>query len=143
MRVLVCGGRDFGEVPMGCPATERARMEKKAHTERSLLHAALSTLAVDKGISAVIHGGARGADGEAGYWARRNMVPEERFNADWKAHGKAAGPIRNQRMIDEAKPDLVVAFPGGKGTEDMVSRAERAGIPVIRAAPPLLEFVAP
>jgi hypothetical protein len=44
--------------------------------------------------------------------------------------GKAAGPIRNQRMIDEGKPDLVIAFPGGRGTADMVSRAKKAGIPV-------------
>ena len=47
--------------------------------------------------------------------------------ADWTKHGKAAGPIRNQKMLDEC-PDLVVAFPGGKGTADMVRRAMKAGI---------------
>lgn len=45
-------------------------------------------------------------------------------------NGKAAGPIRNQRMLDEGKPDLVVAFPGGRGTADMVRRAKAAGVPV-------------
>lgn len=45
----------------------------------------------------------------------------------------AAGPIRNQQMLDDGKPDLVVAFPGGKGTADMVRRARVAGIPTIEA----------
>lgn len=49
----------------------------------------------------------------------------------WKDHGKAAGPIRNQLMLDDFKPDLVVAFPGGKGTADMVKKAQDAGVTVI------------
>ena len=44
--------------------------------------------------------------------------------------GKRAGPLRNQRMLDEGKPDLVVAFPGGGGTKDMVRRAVKAGVSV-------------
>ncbi len=43
--------------------------------------------------------------------------------------------IRNQQMLDEAKPDMVLAFPGGRGTDDMVSRAEKAGVPVTIALP--------
>jgi hypothetical protein len=42
--------------------------------------------------------------------------------------GKTAGPLRNQRMLDEGKPDLVVAFPGGGGTKDIVRRAVKAGL---------------
>jgi hypothetical protein len=49
---------------------------------------------------------------------------------DWKRHGPAAGPMRNQRMLDWG-PDLVVAFAGGKGTADMVRRARAAGVDVI------------
>jgi len=46
---------------------------------------------------------------------------------EWDELGKKAGPLRNQRMLDEGKPDLVVAFPGGGGTKDMVSaRLRRA-----------------
>lgn len=50
--------------------------------------------------------------------------------ADWKKHGKAAGPIRNQSMLTEHKPDLVIAFPLGesKGTRDMIRKAKAAGI---------------
>src|SRR5262249_16770583 len=46
---------------------------------------------------------------------------------EWDELGKKAGPLRNQRMLDEGKPDLVVAFPGGGGTKDMVRRAVQAG----------------
>ena len=42
----------------------------------------------------------------------------------------AAGPKRNQQMLDEAKPDMVVAFPGGKGTAHMRQIAKAAGVPV-------------
>ena len=52
------------------------------------------------------------------------------YPAQWDVYGRRAGPIRNQEMIDEGKPDGVVAFPGGKGTADMVRRAEAAGLKV-------------
>lgn len=111
MRVLVCGGRDFKDATWLCKAMDY------------LYH--------DKGpFHAVVHGGARGADHEAGSWARARDIPEIVFRADWDKHGKAAGPLRNQRMLDEGKPDIVIAFPGGPGTADMVRRARDAGLPV-------------
>ena len=55
------------------------------------------------------------------------------FPAEWDKYGVSAGPIRNQKMIDEGKPDLVFAFPGGRGTTDMIRRAAVAGIRVVRA----------
>ena len=52
--------------------------------------------------------------------------------ADWELEGKAAGPIRNQRMLDIHQPDLVLAFhrfiANSKGTKDMVDRARKAGV---------------
>jgi hypothetical protein len=57
-------------------------------------------------------------------------VPVVRYPADWARHGNAAGLVRNQQMLDDGKPDLAVAFPGGKGTADMVRRARKAGIPI-------------
>jgi hypothetical protein len=86
-------------------------------------------------IDVIIEGDARGADRIAGYWARRSKIDNLKFRADWSAHGNNAGPIRNQRMIDEGKPDLVIAFPGGKGTRDMIAKAEAAGIEVVKAHP--------
>ena len=44
--------------------------------------------------------------------------------------GLSAGPARNQRMLDEGKPDAGIAFPGGPGTADMTRRLKEAGIPV-------------
>lgn len=81
----------------------------------------------------LIHGAARGADSCAARWARTGGPGEidvEAYPADWKRYGRGAGPVRNQQMLDEGKPDLVVAFPGGVGTADMVRRAKRAGVEV-------------
>ena len=50
------------------------------------------------------------------------------FPADWAKHGKAAGPIRNAEMLTEFLPDYIVAFPGGKGTADMLRKAEKARV---------------
>ncbi len=81
----------------------------------------------------VICGGARGVDTCALNSANRlNLIVLE-FPADWALHGKAAGPIRNQQMLDQ-KPDLVIAIHEdeslGKGTLDMVTMARKAGVPV-------------
>jgi hypothetical protein len=67
-------------------------------------------------------------EGEPLGWSRRRA--DRCLCRTVKKHGRAARPIRNQRMLDEGKPDLVVAFPGGRGTTDMIRRAERAGVPV-------------
>lgn len=107
-RVLVCGGRNYSD-------------EAKVFAE-------LDALAPD----VVIEGGAGGADGLAWLWTRRKLGPGRllTFKAEWDRDGRAAGPKRNQRMLDEGKPDLVLAFPGGRGTADMVRRAKRAGVEV-------------
>lgn len=79
----------------------------------------------------VIHGGAKGADSLAGRWARECGVHTASVPALWGDHGKAAGHIRNRIMLGLC-PDYCVAFPGGKGTEGMVSLCEAAGVPVWR-----------
>lgn len=110
MRVLVCGGRD---------------LEDYKYVERIL-----NSYHFFYGFSCLIHGGAYGADNLAGVWAQQHEIPMEVYPADWKQHGKAAGPIRNKQMLDEGKPDIVIAFPGGKGTANMVDQAHNAGIEV-------------
>ena len=121
MRVLVCGGRDFRD------------KQKLSET----LDAIVPRTAADRygnwlpSDITILSGGAPGADRMAADWAVVNWCDLREFPANWRAHGPAAGPIRNQRMIDEGMPDLVVAFPGGRGTADMVSRARKAGIEVI------------
>lgn len=125
MRVLVCGGRDFKD-------------KKLMH--RTLLWAVPWVEPDEYGNSlpdnvTIIHGGARGADHLAHEWAVAHWCGFVEFIADWSKHGPAAGPIRNQRMIDEGKPDLVIAFPGGRGTADMVRRAKAAGLEVREITP--------
>ena len=110
LRVLVCGGRDYADSAMAFEIMDWIKLHW--------------------GVAAIIHGGQTGADSIGANWAEYRDVPAEAFPADW-AQGKSAGPIRNQRMIDEGKPDLVVAFPGGRGTADMVGRAQRAKIKVM------------
>jgi hypothetical protein len=115
MRVLVCGGRNFAD--------------------RALLHRVLDSLHDKTPINCVIHGAARGADTLADHWAQINGIPAYRFHAPWTKHGRGAGPIRNQRMIDKGNPDLVVGFPGAKGTKDMLWRARGACLKVIKVRP--------
>ena len=55
-------------------------------------------------------------------------IPAVAFPADWQKHGKRAGPIRNALMLAEGKPDLVIGFAGGKGTDDMLRKAFRSGV---------------
>jgi len=63
-------------------------------------------------------------------WARARMIQVRCYNADWQRHGRGAGPIRNQAMLDDGKPHLVIAFPGGRGTVDMIRRAKAAAVAV-------------
>lgn len=110
-RVLVCGGREY--------------------TDRNALYAALDRLHAERGFTALIAGGARGADNLAAEWANDRGVPTEIYMAEWDRLGRKAGPIRNKRMLDEGKPDLVVAFPGGKGTAGMMELTRAANVALI------------
>lgn len=110
MRVLVCGGRDF--------------------TDADLLNRTLDELHRKTPISVIIHGKARGADTLAGHWAKHRIVPTLEFPADWITFKSRAGPIRNAQMLREGKPDLVIAFRGGAGTNNMMVQARKARVAV-------------
>jgi len=79
----------------------------------------------------LILGDAPGADRIAEDWATVHWVKHRVFKAEWDKYRRAAGPIRNQRMIDEGQPHMGIAFPGGSGTADMTSRLKKARIPVM------------
>ena len=113
-RVIVCGGRGYAD--------------------RDRVFAVLDELHAELPIAVVAHGDAPGADRLATEWALRRGTLTSAYIAQWERDGRAAGPIRNQRMLVEAKPDLVVAFPGNRGTADMVRRAKAAGVPVMEVA---------
>jgi hypothetical protein len=82
--------------------------------------------------SLLICGGASGVDSFANEAAYDFGIAIAEFAANWEQHGRHAGPIRNGWMLRFGQPDYVIAFPGGKGTENMVMQAEEAGVPVIR-----------
>lgn len=121
VRVLVCGGREFAG--------------------GDWLFAVLGRIHRKRTITCVIHGAARGADTLADRWAQSEWIDRMVFPAQWRTHGKAAGPIRNQQMLDEGKPDVVVAFPGGRGTAHMVKIAREAGVPVYEPPNPQAYFI--
>ena len=82
----------------------------------------------------VIEGSAKGADSIARDIAKKLGIVVLEFPANWDLYGRSAGFIRNQQMLDEGKPDKVIAFQfylaESKGTADMIKRAKKAGIPV-------------
>ena len=110
MKILITGGRDYNN------STYLASVLKKLHKE---FH-----------ITEIIHGDARGADTLAERWGQANNIKTTPYPAKWNKYGKAAGPIRNTEMLIKEKPDLVIAFPGGKGTAHMTNLAETHGFEV-------------
>ena len=105
------------------------------YSDAEHLESVLNEVADYSGIDVVIDGAACGADELASQWARENDIRNERYPASWKQYDRAADLIRNKQMLVEGKPDLVVAFPedGGRGTQNMMRRAIKAGVPVLDA----------
>lgn len=115
MNIIVTGGRDFHD--------------------RLFVFAMLHEVVDEIGrrhIECIASGDASGVDNLVREWCRNHHMPYRRFAADWHLHGKAAGPMRNARMLAEVRPSLVVAFPGGKGTQNMVALAVNHGVEVRR-----------
>jgi hypothetical protein len=138
VKVLVCGGREFGKVNNqnadGSAMTLEELEVKRA--ERRFVNDKLTEIYNRRQrITEIIEGGATGADTCAFWWAKMHGIKSHTFRADWDKHGKRAGFLRNQEMLDTGKPDLVIAFPGGNGTADMVARAKKAGVEVIEYDP--------
>lgn len=97
--VIVTGGRDYDDEIMLCDTLDFLQ----------------PTL--------VVQGGANGADNMARQWAEDNNVECVTIEADWANHGKSAGPKRNLRMLKAYPNAVVLAFPGGKGTQNCIDTA--------------------
>lgn len=111
-RVLVCGGRDYNNIHKVYEVLDR--VYAKYGDDMIIIHGSCPT----------------GADDLAEKWAKDREVEYMGFPARWKKEGRAAGPIRNKRMRDEANPDACIAFPGGDGTAGMVALMCEIGAPV-------------
>ena len=113
-RVLVCGSRDFNDYNLLATKLDEVRDRLGDVSMR------------------VISGAARGADSLAAKWAQQRGVPCDEYPADWDRHGKSAGYRRNEQMLTEGDPHLVVAFPQGesRGTRQMMDIASKARVAV-------------
>lgn len=109
MRTIICGGRDY----------------ELTEDDFKWLHTLLYSLPITR----VISGGALGADQGGERFAKRNKIALTVIRANWHLHGRMAGPLRNEEMAKVA--DAVIAFPGGKGTADMIRRATKRGLKLI------------
>ncbi|NUS02058.1 MAG: DUF2493 domain-containing protein [Nonomuraea sp.] len=128
MRVLVCGSRQWHDRVAIRQVLKRLQGEARGAGEEFV----------------VIHGACPdGADlladqiceSELGLVPGKDLIREP---AQWKRYKRAAGPVRNQKMIDDHNPTVVYAFRHGlrsSGTDDMVKRARKSGIPTHVIAP--------
>jgi len=111
VKVLICGSRDF--------------------TDEDTMRKVIASLPAD---TEVIHGAARGADSMADRLAKERGLTVLPYPANWGQHGRAAGMIRNRKMLEEGRPDIVYAFFAGPemspGTANMVKVARKAGVAV-------------
>lgn len=115
MNVLVCGSRDFEDAQLIWDVLRG--IQNHEHFT-------------------IISGMANGADSHAVAWAKANHRDLLPFPADWRTFGKAAGSIRNTKMLVNGKPDLVLAFVNkplaeSRGTANMVQQAKRARVKTI------------
>lgn len=115
MRVLITGSRDWDD--------------------EDQIAVAIYYQAASKGLLphevTVVEGEARGADKLSRKVAEDAGMIVEPHPARWADFHKAAGPIRNQEMVD-AGADVALAFymAGSKGTRDCIERIKAAKIPL-------------
>jgi hypothetical protein len=112
MRVLVCGGRNYDDWAFIVHVLDRVNARQS--------------------ITQLIEGGASGADEFARRWARARGIEVATFSADWDRYQGRAGLIRNAQMLREGRPELVVAFKGGRLTAHMITIASAALVPVLK-----------
>lgn len=110
VRAIICGGRDY----------------VMTDADRAWLDGLRESLPITE----VVCGMGRGADQGGRRWAVARGMPVQEFHANWMLFAKGAGPIRNQQMADYA--DACIVFSGGRGTADMLRKAEARGLRIVR-----------
>ena len=112
-RVIIAGGREFQNYGLVLDRIEYY-LQNKLKSDTVI----------------IVSGHATGADSLGERYANEHGLKCELYPADWNAHGKAAGPIRNAQMADNA--DALIAFWDGKsrGTKNMIETARNKGLRV-------------
>lgn len=80
--------------------------------------------------SEIVCGMARGADLLGKQFGDEGDMIVREFPADWAKHGKSAGFIRNQEMVDYADAAIYLWDGKSKGTKDCIDRAKKKGMPI-------------
>lgn len=106
MKVIIAGGRDY-------------------HNYDTLLEAIAES---QLQISTVISGGAKGVDALGEQYAESMNMQLDVYHADWERHGRAAGPIRNRKMAENAEALIAIWDGKSKGTKNMIETAEKLGL---------------
>lgn len=118
--IIVTGGRNYDAVP------ELFRALDKFDAKHPV------ALLVE-GASDDVTGPYKGVDYWSRQWAIARGKRHVQVHAQWKGQGRAAGPIRNKKMLDDFEPHYVVVFPGGNGTQSMVEIARKAKVKTVKA----------
>jgi hypothetical protein len=112
MRIVVCGGR--------------------ANSARGIVDQELTKLHRRENVTLVSHGCSGAYASAIESWARSQGIAIVRYPPNWELFGQQAESLRNTFMLQDSRPDLVVAFPGGHATSDLVRRAIIADIAVLK-----------
>lgn len=112
MRLLVCGGRHFDDA--------------------ALVEGGLTAFHTASPISVVIHGGLPGIGMPLESWARRNAIHVIRYPANFTL-GKRGDSTRDEFMLADSRPDMLLVFPGGRRTAELLHEANRTQVPVMLA----------
>lgn len=132
MKAIVTGGREYGETRGHLTLAESVAIRARAQRERDALFAVLDELHGLGRHFEIAQGGCKtGADRWAREWALKRGVSCETYPADWERCGRSAGPRRNQFMVEDFCPDVGVAAPGGRGTDDCKRRLFARGCRII------------
>lgn len=111
MRLLICAGRHYADTLM---------CERVLDAYRDI-----------KCVQVLIHGASQFLGNVLEDWAREHEIDVVRYPPNWKKHGKQAERQRNQFMLNDSRPDVVIALPGGDDTRELILQARAAGIHVL------------
>lgn len=125
MRVLITGGREYALYGELCKVLDDLHAERKftllVHGDAGLYKQGYRERPV----------AFKGADALSGRWADERGIQQVKVPANWEGFGDRAGMRRNKLMLDLAKPDVCIAFPGGRGTANMMRLTREAGVELI------------
>jgi hypothetical protein len=108
MKVIIAGGRDITDYSLVLSALAEANLQP----------------------TAIVSGGAPGVDALGERYASEMNLPLHIYEANWKEHGKAAGPIRNRKMAEYADALLAIWDGESRGTKNMIEEATKKGLRV-------------